>query len=234
MTDPIKNLADALRRIAAPTYGTEIHDTDADRADTYWRHLERLQGIAQGALAAYDAAQQKREEVARIVESGSLPSHLEQAEERDAAQAEPTCHLCNLPMPGGDTADHGLGECVPVCPTCDGSGTAQAEPSEYDALKHAMETLRGCVAPYSAEQAMRVAVVFRQWETKWRTLVDSLPAQAEPSDADIEAWKDRLLGLFEAIATLICNGDANVAVEECRKGLDIADEAVRLMRRGRK
>lgn len=48
---------EALRRIAAPTYGTEIHDTDAERAVNFWRHLERLQKIARDALAAYDAAQ---------------------------------------------------------------------------------------------------------------------------------------------------------------------------------
>lgn len=40
----------ALERIAAPTYGTEIHDTDKEMADTYGRHLDRLQKIAREAL----------------------------------------------------------------------------------------------------------------------------------------------------------------------------------------
>lgn len=41
-----------------------------------------------------------------------------------AEQPKPACRLCNLSMPDG-TDGHGLGECVPVCPTCDGSGTAE-------------------------------------------------------------------------------------------------------------
>lgn len=49
-------------------------------------------------------------------------------------QPKPACHLCNLPMPDG-TDGHGLGECVSVCPTCDGSGTAeQPKPVEWPHL----------------------------------------------------------------------------------------------------
>lgn len=46
----ILQLESALRRIAAPTYGTELHDTDAERASVYWGHLQRAQQIAREAL----------------------------------------------------------------------------------------------------------------------------------------------------------------------------------------
>ena len=46
----IAELEAALRNIAAPTYGTEMHDTDAERADVYWGHIVRFQKIARGAL----------------------------------------------------------------------------------------------------------------------------------------------------------------------------------------
>lgn len=45
-------LVDALSKIAHPTYGTEIHDTDSERADIYWQHIELFQRTAQQALVA--------------------------------------------------------------------------------------------------------------------------------------------------------------------------------------
>ena len=48
----IAELEAALRVIASPTYGTEINDTDADRADCYWSHLQRFQTIARKALGS--------------------------------------------------------------------------------------------------------------------------------------------------------------------------------------
>lgn len=48
----IAELEAALRKIAAPTYGTEINDTDAERADCYWTHLQRFQDIARKALGS--------------------------------------------------------------------------------------------------------------------------------------------------------------------------------------
>jgi len=53
-----------------------------------------------------------------------LDAYQAAVEAMAAEQPKPACHLCNLPMPDG-TDGHGLGECVPVCPTCDGSGTAE-------------------------------------------------------------------------------------------------------------
>lgn len=51
--------------------------------------------------------------------------HADRCEERDStAHVPPTCHLCRLPMSDG-TDGHGLGECVPVCPECEGSGTVE-------------------------------------------------------------------------------------------------------------
>lgn len=46
----IAKLEAALSQIASATYGTELHDTDAERADVYWRHLQRAQQISRGAL----------------------------------------------------------------------------------------------------------------------------------------------------------------------------------------
>lgn len=48
--DRIEALEAALREIARPTYGTEINDTDAERADLLGRHLVRFQRIALEAL----------------------------------------------------------------------------------------------------------------------------------------------------------------------------------------
>lgn len=45
-------LVEALSKIARPTYGTELHDTDAERAHVYWQHIERFQRTAQQALVA--------------------------------------------------------------------------------------------------------------------------------------------------------------------------------------
>lgn len=49
--DRITELEAALRRIAAPTYGTEIWDTDEERAAIYARHLEGHRRIAVEALS---------------------------------------------------------------------------------------------------------------------------------------------------------------------------------------
>lgn len=46
----IEDLEVAMREIAAPTDGTEIHDTAEERAEIYWRHIARLQAIARRAL----------------------------------------------------------------------------------------------------------------------------------------------------------------------------------------
>lgn len=46
----IAELEAALNEIASPTYGTEMHDTDAERADVYWGHIVRFQKIAREAL----------------------------------------------------------------------------------------------------------------------------------------------------------------------------------------
>jgi predicted nucleotide-binding protein (sugar kinase/HSP70/actin superfamily) len=46
----IAGLEMALREIARPTYGTEINDTDAERADILGRCLVRFQRIAHEAL----------------------------------------------------------------------------------------------------------------------------------------------------------------------------------------
>lgn len=48
--DRIAELEAALREIARPTYGTEINDTDAERASILGRHLVRFQRIALEAL----------------------------------------------------------------------------------------------------------------------------------------------------------------------------------------
>lgn len=46
----IEELEAALVTIAAPTYGTELSDTDAERAAVFWAHLTRFQNIARKAL----------------------------------------------------------------------------------------------------------------------------------------------------------------------------------------
>lgn len=54
-TEPERRVAQlevALRSIAAPTYGTELGDSDAERAQVYWSHLARFQRIARDALSA--------------------------------------------------------------------------------------------------------------------------------------------------------------------------------------
>lgn len=51
MQKRIEKLEAAMREIAKPTYGTELHNTDEERADIYWTHLSRFQIIAREALA---------------------------------------------------------------------------------------------------------------------------------------------------------------------------------------
>lgn len=46
----VSDLGAALQMIAAPTYGTELTSTDEERANHYWRQLERMQRIARDAL----------------------------------------------------------------------------------------------------------------------------------------------------------------------------------------
>lgn len=46
----IKRLREALEIISKPTYGTELFDTDEDRAEVYWQHITRFQAIAKKAL----------------------------------------------------------------------------------------------------------------------------------------------------------------------------------------
>lgn len=48
--DRIAYLELTLRTISADTYGTEIMDTDEQRAEVLGRHLRRLQSIAREAL----------------------------------------------------------------------------------------------------------------------------------------------------------------------------------------
>lgn len=43
-------LREALERIAKPTYGTELTDTDEERAKHYWTMLQVMQHIARKAL----------------------------------------------------------------------------------------------------------------------------------------------------------------------------------------
>lgn len=52
LTARVERLEAALRTITATTYGTELHDTDAERADRYWTHLQRFQTIAREALGS--------------------------------------------------------------------------------------------------------------------------------------------------------------------------------------
>ena len=52
MIDEIERLREALGRIAKPTYGTELADTDEERAKHYWTLLQVMQHIARKALDA--------------------------------------------------------------------------------------------------------------------------------------------------------------------------------------
>ena len=52
LLDEIERLREALERIAKPTYGTELTDTDEERAKHYWTLLQVMQHIARKALDA--------------------------------------------------------------------------------------------------------------------------------------------------------------------------------------
>lgn len=65
----------------------------------------------------------------------------------------------------------------------------------YRSLDHAIEILRGCVAPYSGEQAQKVAVVLKQWHDTIKTLkaeVERLRAAILPRDEARVAMRDAL------------------------------------------
>lgn len=53
----------------------------------------------------------------------------------DGVPARTTCHLCGGQFTTGDPDGHGLGECVPVCETCGGSGTAPELPAPGSVVK---------------------------------------------------------------------------------------------------
>jgi hypothetical protein len=50
LRERVAELETALREIARPTYGTELTDTDSERADTFWGHIARFQSIARKVL----------------------------------------------------------------------------------------------------------------------------------------------------------------------------------------
>jgi len=56
----------------------------------------------------------------------------------------PTCEFCKKPMPTTD--GHGLGECAPICPTCNGTGSAEAKIDAKVAaeIEAAIQRVEGC------------------------------------------------------------------------------------------
>ena len=56
------------------------------------------------------------------------------------AEEPATCDLCKGPV--SDSSDHGLGECAPICPTCDGSGVADEPAPASAAADHFFDDAR--------------------------------------------------------------------------------------------
>lgn len=46
----VQELRDVLSAIAKPTYGTELHDTEAELASHYWSIISAFQALARKAL----------------------------------------------------------------------------------------------------------------------------------------------------------------------------------------
>jgi hypothetical protein len=53
--------------------------------------------------------------------------------------------------------------------------TATEDGNSYKSLDHAMEILGSCVAPYTGEQAQKVAIALKQWRDKWAAVIDYPP-----------------------------------------------------------
>ena len=49
-----RRMREALEKIAAPTFGTELWNTHKERAEIYWTHLTNFQTIARTALSQED------------------------------------------------------------------------------------------------------------------------------------------------------------------------------------
>lgn len=123
----------------------------------------------------------------------------------------------------------------------------------YRSLDHAIEILRGCVAPYSGEQAQKVAVVLKQWHDKWEAAVDviypderdtikTLKAEVERMRVVIDMAHDALVASQWSDSTnygcTACCPDCREtdehssscdhakAIEACRSALEV-DEALR-------
>lgn len=62
-----------------------------------------------------------------------------------------------------------------------------AQDDDYRSLDHACEILRGCVAPYSGEQAYAVAKALKQWRDKWAAAVDCIHPDERQTIADLRA-----------------------------------------------
>lgn len=72
-------------------------------------------------------------------------------------------------------------------PQLDESPAEPAQDNSYRSLDHACEILRGCVAPYSGEQAQKVAKVLKQWRDKWAAAVDCIHPDERQTIADLRA-----------------------------------------------
>lgn len=81
-----------------------------------------------------------------------------------------------------------------------------AEPAQddgYRSLDHACEILRGCVAPYSGEQAQAVAKALKQWRDKWLAAVDCIHPDERQAIADLRAKLAAAQGSLDALRNQI-------------------------------
>lgn len=119
-----------------------------------------------------------------------------------AQPEQPPCHLCHLPMPDG-TDGHGLGECVPVCPTCDGTGIEQQPQPSRDWPEDAVDQDNGryqckcchCGSTFIGHK-LRVTCRACTHEGKFKQPAESAPsrpAALEAEVAQLRAQRDELL-----------------------------------------
>lgn len=151
------------------------------------------------------------------------------------------CDLCDKQIESQTDLDwHGLGNCVPICEHCDGSGIEPAPTSEHAAdVEHAERYRRVAAQPAGErlEQLVRIQVIpaggharFRSEGDTYRVLVghmDALTTGSEKAAQDCADEYKRILAAFAAAERKRqMEEDCKAVCWLCSDGIPLIDDGV--------